>query len=260
MRANFAGAAVSLDGTQVGTTGGSPVVITDVAPGKPRGLRREERLHDDQAGVHAGRRAEPAADPDPVARSRSRCRDREGGQAPSEAGGGEPPSRRRPDRSARDRILGGAWSGTAVVGGVGAEVRPGRAGRQLTARPVPPLHLPGRDTGMCDIHGKPRRPSPPTSERSHSLTERETRTRPLQWVFVGVGRGLRRRRRRPALQGLSGGGRGNPECVKSRAAASSRPRRVIAGESLRSSILNTGISVSECSLASRTFRFWRRRV
>src|SRR5262249_36265298 len=34
VRANFPGAAVSLDGTQVGTTGGSPVVISDVAPGR----------------------------------------------------------------------------------------------------------------------------------------------------------------------------------------------------------------------------------
>src|SRR5690349_8635350 len=34
VRANFPGAAVSLDGTQVGTTGGSPVVIGDVAPGR----------------------------------------------------------------------------------------------------------------------------------------------------------------------------------------------------------------------------------
>ena len=34
MRANFPGAAVSLDGTQVGTTGGNPVVINDVAPGR----------------------------------------------------------------------------------------------------------------------------------------------------------------------------------------------------------------------------------
>ena len=34
VRANFPGAAVSLDGTQVGTTGGEPVVIHDVAPGR----------------------------------------------------------------------------------------------------------------------------------------------------------------------------------------------------------------------------------
>src|SRR5215510_9090985 len=34
VRANFPGAAVSLDGTQVGTTGGNPVVINDVAPGR----------------------------------------------------------------------------------------------------------------------------------------------------------------------------------------------------------------------------------
>ncbi len=34
VRANFAGAAVSLDGTKVGVTGGDPVVVADVAPGK----------------------------------------------------------------------------------------------------------------------------------------------------------------------------------------------------------------------------------
>lgn len=34
VRANFPGAAVSLDGTQVGTTGSNPVVINDVAPGR----------------------------------------------------------------------------------------------------------------------------------------------------------------------------------------------------------------------------------
>ena len=34
VRANFPGAAVSLDGTQVGTTGANPVVINDVAPGR----------------------------------------------------------------------------------------------------------------------------------------------------------------------------------------------------------------------------------
>src|SRR5215471_1545893 len=34
VRANFPGAAVSLDGTQVGTTGTSAVVINDVAPGR----------------------------------------------------------------------------------------------------------------------------------------------------------------------------------------------------------------------------------
>ena len=50
-----------------GRPGSSPVVIPDVAPGPPRSDRREERLHHDQAGVHAGGRAEPAAQPDPVA-------------------------------------------------------------------------------------------------------------------------------------------------------------------------------------------------
>ncbi len=34
VRANFPGAAVSLDGTKVGVTGGDPVVVADVAPGK----------------------------------------------------------------------------------------------------------------------------------------------------------------------------------------------------------------------------------
>ncbi len=34
MRANFVGAAVSLDGTRVGITGTAPVVISDVSPGK----------------------------------------------------------------------------------------------------------------------------------------------------------------------------------------------------------------------------------
>src|SRR5215831_52547 len=34
VRANFAGAAVSLDGTKVGITGTAPVVISDVSPGK----------------------------------------------------------------------------------------------------------------------------------------------------------------------------------------------------------------------------------
>src|SRR5439155_21613106 len=34
VRANFVGAAVSLDGTKVGVTGSAPVVISDVSPGK----------------------------------------------------------------------------------------------------------------------------------------------------------------------------------------------------------------------------------
>ena len=34
VRANFVGAAVSLDGTRVGVTGSAPVVISDVSPGK----------------------------------------------------------------------------------------------------------------------------------------------------------------------------------------------------------------------------------
>src|SRR5206468_8045413 len=33
VRANLAGAAVSLDGTRVGVTGGSPVVVSDISPG-----------------------------------------------------------------------------------------------------------------------------------------------------------------------------------------------------------------------------------
>ena len=67
VRANFPGAAVSLDGTQVGDDGRQPRRHPRRRAGPPRGDRREERLHHDQAGVHAGCRAEPAAQPDAVA-------------------------------------------------------------------------------------------------------------------------------------------------------------------------------------------------
>ena len=97
VRANFPGAAVSLDGTQVGTTGGSPVVIPDVAPGRHEVDRREERLHHDQAGVHAGRRAEPAAQPRPCRRCRSRSPARKVAQEHRSRRRGEPAERRGAD-------------------------------------------------------------------------------------------------------------------------------------------------------------------
>ena len=63
VRANFPGAAVSLDGTQVGHHRRQPGRHQRRRPRPPRGGGREERLHDHEAGVHAGRRAEPAAEP-----------------------------------------------------------------------------------------------------------------------------------------------------------------------------------------------------
>ena len=145
VRANFLGAAVSLDGTRVGVTGTAPVVVSDVSPGKTRGLRREERLHDHQAGVHAGGRPEPAphARSEPgLGRGPEAARDDRGARRPAGGRGaaGRARRRRQPPSSGPRRILGGGGR-NGRLGGAGAEVRPERAGRQQPARPVPPLHL-----------------------------------------------------------------------------------------------------------------------
>jgi PEGA domain len=183
VRANFPGAAVSLDGTQVGTTGGSPVVISDVAPGRHEVAVEKSgyTTTKQEFTLAAGQSLPLNLTLSPVSVEVPRP---EGAGKASEtsepAGGGEGPSLTRT----------GFW--VALVGtlaSAGLALKFGLDVRDINAQldQYRRFPCPGSSMELCDINNNVSQPlSPDQVARSHTLTDEGNRDQLLQWVFVGL--------------------------------------------------------------------------
>src|SRR5262245_19888068 len=185
VRASFAGASVSLDGTQVGTTGSSPVVINDVAPGRHEVTVEKSgyTTTKQEFTLAAGQSLPLSLTLSPVSVEVAHpAKGAKNVDLGPEPGSGEGPSLART----------GFW--IALVGTVasaslalkfGLDVRDinGQLDRYRRFQcPNEPA-----TTMNCDVHGQP---APPITDddrvKSHALTDEGNRDQLLQWVFVGL--------------------------------------------------------------------------
>jgi hypothetical protein len=178
IRSNLAGAAVSLDGTRVGTTGAEPVVVSDVAPGRHEvAVEKSGYTKTKQEFTLAAGQSLPLnLTLSPVSVEIHR---------PGTSDDGDD----LPDHDDHTLTRTGFW--IAVVGTIasaslalkfGLDVRD--VNNQLDAYRRFPC---SSTTGYCDGNGQA---VPPTlsqdeSARSASLTSTGNRDQLLQWVFVG---------------------------------------------------------------------------
>jgi hypothetical protein len=187
VRANFPGAAVSLDGTQVGTTGGAPIVINDVAPGRHEvSVEKSGYTTTKQEFTLATGQSLPLSlTLSPV--SVEVPRPESGVKATENGGSGEPPSGEGPTLART-----GFW--IAVVGTVASAALALKYGlnvrdinsqldqyRRFQCPGDPPM------TMNCDVSSN--RAAPLTDDqraRAHSLSDEGKQDQTLQWVFVGV--------------------------------------------------------------------------
>ena len=186
VRANFPGAAVSLDGTQVGTTGSSPVVIPDVAPGRHEVTVEKSgyTTTKQEFTLAAGQSLPLSLTLSPVSVEVPRP---EGGKSIEIGGTGEPPSGEGPTLART-----GFW--IAVVGTVasaglalkyGLDVRDVNSQldqyRRFMCPGEPPMSM------NCDINARPATPlTDDQRAKAHSLTDEGNQDQLLQWVFVGI--------------------------------------------------------------------------
>jgi hypothetical protein len=185
VRANFPGAAVSIDGTQVGTTGGSPVVINDVAPGHHEVAVEKSgyTTTKQEFTLAAGQSLPLNLTLSPVSVEVPRP---EGTAKAAENGGGGEPD----DGNGPTLTRAGFW--VALVGtlaSAGLALKFGLDVRDINSQldQYRRFPCPGNSTDLCDIHNMPS-PALTTDQlsRSHSLTDEGNRDQLLQWVFVGL--------------------------------------------------------------------------
>jgi hypothetical protein len=184
VRANFPGAAVSLDGTQVGTTGTAPVVINDVAPGRHEvaveksGYTTTKQEFTLAAGQSLPLNLTLSPVSVEVPRPDGAGKEPDGGSA--EPGSGDGPT--------LTRI--GFW--IAMVGTVASAALALKFGldvRDINSqldqyRRFPCAMNPSQ---TCDGNGNPAQPlMPGEGERAQELTEQGNQDQLLQWVFVGL--------------------------------------------------------------------------
>jgi len=185
VRANFPGAAVSLDGTQVGTTGGTPVVINDVAPGRHEVAVEKSgyTTTKQEFTLAAGQSLPLNLTLSPVSVEVPRP-EGAANKAP-EGGGGEPESDDGPTLTRYGFWV--ALAGTAVSAAFA--IKYGLSVRDVNSQldQYRRFQCPGNSADLCDVHNNP---APPlTTEqlaKSHSLTEQGNQDQLLQWVFVGL--------------------------------------------------------------------------
>ncbi|HEX3903322.1 MAG TPA: PEGA domain-containing protein [Polyangia bacterium] len=186
IRSNFPGAAVSLDGTRVGVTGTSPVVVSDLSPGKHEVSVEKSgyTTTKQEFTLAAGQSLPLTLDLSPV--SVEIPKPQPGGQVALQVGGGEPGAEADSHAAARA----GFWIavvGTAASAGLalkfGLDVRD--INQQLdTYR----RFNCNSSTGVCDSQGSAAQPLTPDQKSFvTSRTDQGNKDELLQWVFVGVG-------------------------------------------------------------------------
>jgi hypothetical protein len=189
VRANFPGAAVSLDGTKVGVTGTAPVVISDVSPGKHEVAVEKSgyTTTKQEFTLAAGQSLPLTLDLSPV--SVEVAKPEHNGAAPHPTpGASEPPIEN--DGASRSGARVGFWvavAGTIASGALalkfGLDVKD--INQQLDQYRRFSCSSP---TGLCDIHGQPAQPLTADQKSTvASKTDTGNRDQTLQWVFVGVG-------------------------------------------------------------------------
>jgi hypothetical protein len=187
VKANFPGAAVSLDGTQVGTTGGSPVVINDVAPGRHEVTVEKSgyTTTKQEFTLAAGQSLPLSLTLSPVSVEVPRPADLE---KASEGGGKEPAG----DTEGPSLTRTGFW--IAVVGTLASSALALKFG--LNVRDINnQLDMYRRfncmgqapNTVCKDVNGNT---VPDTTDgqkaTAHNLSDQGTKDQLLQWVFVGL--------------------------------------------------------------------------
>jgi hypothetical protein len=186
VRSNLAGAAVSLDGTRVGTTGPEPVIIADVAPGRHEVAVEKSgyTTTKQEFTLAAGQSLPLSLTLSPVSVEVARPNTAAGGGLLG--GGNEEP----PDHESHTMTRTGFW--IAVVGTVASASLALKFGldikdinNQLDAYRRFPCTT--SMTGYCDGNGKGVNMTLTTEEKTQSanLTSTGNRDQLLQWVFVG---------------------------------------------------------------------------
>ncbi len=186
IRANFAGAAVSLDGTRVGVTGSSPVVVSDIAPGRHEVAVEKSgyTTTKQEFTLAAGQSLPLTLDLSPVSVEVPR---------PARAAQRSEPVGREPAEETGDHTLSRVGFWVAVVGTLGSAAAAAKFGvdvhdvnqqldqyRRFTCSTSP--------TGLCNSKGQSAQPLTADQQRTvTSKTDQGNRDETLQWVFVGVG-------------------------------------------------------------------------
>lgn len=189
VRANVTGAAVSLDGTKVGVTGGQPVVIADVAPGhhevavEKSGYTTTKQEFTLAAGqslpLSLSLSAVSVEVPAHAAEAVAVRRPDDGGEPPADGG------------SSKSLSRAGFW--VAVVGtlaSAGLALKFGNDVRQVNKDLDPYRRFPctTSPTGTCNITGAPAEQQLTLQERNvvDAKTKEGHDAQVLQWVFVGL--------------------------------------------------------------------------
>jgi PEGA domain-containing protein len=187
VRANFPGAAVSLDGTQVGTTGSNPVVINDVAPGRHEVAVEKSgyTTTKQEFTLAAGQSLPLSLALSPVSVEVPRPDPGAPAVGVETGGGGNGDA---PDSMTRT----GFW--VAVVGtlaSAGLALKFGLDVRDINNEldQYRRFTCPGSTTGYCDGTGKTNVNPTLTQEETgivKTKTDEGNRDQLLQWVFVGL--------------------------------------------------------------------------
>jgi hypothetical protein len=194
VRANFVGAAVSLDGTKVGVTGSAPVVISDVSPGKHEVSVEKSgyTTTKQEFTLAAGQSLPLTLDLSPVSVEVPRPR----GETPSgshgaQLGGASPTGEAEASDNSHQGARAGFWVavvGTAVSAGLavkyGLDVRDVNQQLDQYRR----FTCSTSSTGVCDSQGNASQALTSAQKSSvTTLTDKGNKDETLQWVFVGVG-------------------------------------------------------------------------
>jgi hypothetical protein len=189
VRANFSGAAVSLDGTKVGVTGTAPVVISDVSPGKHEVAVEKSgyTTTKQEFTLAAGQSLPLTLDLSPV--SVEVPKPEHGAASHATPAGAETPPDNDGGSRAGARV--GFWvavAGTIASGALalkfGLDVKDINQQLDQYRR----FTCSTSSTGLCDSAGKSAQPLT-ADQKSTVATKTDTgnRDQTLQWVFVGVG-------------------------------------------------------------------------
>ena len=188
VRANFVGAAVSLDGTRVGVTGTAPVVVSDVSPGKHEVSVEKSgyTTTKQEFTLAAGQSLPLTLDLSPVSVEVPKP-DGQAAASGAQLGGGPQPGESEASNSHQGAKV-GFWVavvGTAVAGGLA--VKYGLNVRDINNQ-LDQYRRFTCSTGVCDSQGSPSQPLTSAQKSSVStLTDQGNKDETLQWVFVGVG-------------------------------------------------------------------------
>jgi|tagenome__1003787_1003787.scaffolds.fasta_scaffold20819989_1 hypothetical protein len=193
VRANFVGAAVSLDGTRVGVTGAAPVVISDVSPGKHEVSVEKSgyTTTKQEFTLAAGQSLPLTLDLSPVSVEVPKPRGESQSDSHGAQLGGPPAGEAESSGNSHQAARAGFWVavvGTAVAGGLavkyGLDVRDINHQLDQYRR----FTCSTSSTGVCDSQGNAAQPLT-SAQKSFvtTTTDKANKDETLQWVFVGVG-------------------------------------------------------------------------